>query len=204
MPRLRKLLKWFIIGEILLLVLVGLGIWFYWPKIDTKPPTPTPAPVRSTVSKKAVVKVAPVQAPPAQPTPSTQAPSGTQIKVNVSTPAGTRVKVDVDEGPPVVVSMPITPAPPPATVPAPAPAPAPSPSIYPQPIPPPPTPVQMRTASSPPLFGLEINIFANGGWYGYGNYGYGWPVQGAWRPGYMAWVCEDRPSGRVCFEKWIP
>lgn len=35
----------------------------------------------------------------------------------------------------------------------------------------------------------------------YGWWDWGWPIAGAWQPGYKARVCEPLPVG--CYDKWI-
>ena len=41
-------------------------------------------------------------------------------------------------------------------------------------------------------------------YYGYGYSGYfrGWGPR--WFPGYVLRVCEDRSTGRVCYDTWVP
>lgn len=38
--------------------------------------------------------------------------------------------------------------------------------------------------------------------YGYGGYYGGWGPR--WIPGYVLRVCEDRSTGRVCYDTWEP
>ena len=162
--------------------------------------------------------------------PSVQTPKS-RINVDVSTPAGSRVKVDVDEtaATPVPTPQPV-PAPAPPVVQPQPPAPLVQAPSAPMPVPPPPPPpVEPPQVQTPPapqapyipqsaipqpkkvvnvLSGnsLSINILSSvSGGYGSGVAfnGNGWYAPGSWRPGYMAWVCEDRPQGRVCFERWI-
>lgn len=35
-------------------------------------------------------------------------------------------------------------------------------------------------------------------------YGHGWYRGPRWVPGYIRQVCEDRSTGRVCYDTWIP
>lgn len=58
----------------------------------------------------------------------------------------------------------------------------------------------------PPKYIIEVNINGSGLW-GWGqpwfpNYGYGY-APGSWQPGHIARVCEYRPEGLVCYDKWI-
>lgn len=104
------------------------------------------------------------------------------------------------------VAAPATPASPPALAISQLPAPIPAPSER----------VQPSRRSIHFLSGnsLNINVLSSvgGGWrsgvrvngygygYGYGNYGY----RSRWVPGYARQVCEDRSTGRFCYDTWEP
>lgn len=122
------------------------------------------------------------------------------------------------------VASPTVPAPaPPAVAPQPTPQPVVTPpatpetviNVYPPALPTPqvgtptspsasvgatPMPVPRPQAVQPGVT-LQLNIFANS-WGGGTYHGYGSTY--GWTPGHVARVCEERSTGPVCFDRWIP
>lgn len=193
--------RW-IFSVVIVLFLVGFGLYAFWPKATPLQPTPPAAPARPAVVKKAV---APAPAPPAAVAPPVQ-----QVVPET-----------------VINIYPLSPAPQPAPVPQPAPSvqmPAPPlpPVVQPQVQPPaPPRAPEAVMASAPPsrttvnvLSGnsiqFRVEVFSRwGGTYGGPSYGYGYGRStGAtrWVPGFQRWVCEGPPSpaGPGCYWKWEP
>lgn len=134
-----------------------------------------------------------------------QAPAVSETIINIYPPAPT---------PAPTPSVPTQSAPTPSVqIPAPAPTPPPpSPVVQPQVQPAPPIPQAVMTPAPPARtvnvlsgnilqFRVEI-LSRNGSWNGSARYGYGSSYYG-WTPGYVARVCEERPTGTVCFDRWI-
>lgn len=126
--------------------------------------------------------------PPAQPASRSVTPN----KPQVTTPAPQPVVP-----PPMPKPVVTPPAPRPETIinvypPTPAPA---SPLPVQAPAPTPKKNVQPTGAS------LQLNIFTNS-WGGGSRHGYGSTY--GWTPGHVARVCEQRSTGTICFDRWIP
>lgn len=146
------------------------------------------------------------QAQPERPARRHAAPKPKVMAPAVLTPpvAPTAPETIINIYPQTPTPAPATPQPVPAPVPAPTPPSVqpPAPSKAPEAAMAPAPPARTVNVLSGNTFQLRVEILSgNGSWNGGARYGYGSAY--GWTPGYVARVCEERPTGVICFDRWI-